>query len=193
MSARAPGRPRSAEADAAIVRATLEVLLAEGFRGLSVEAVRQRAGVGKATIYRRFPDKAALVTAAMEAANSPLEMPDTGSVRDDFRAVWRMAYAEADPLVRVALPRLLGEAASDPEMHAVFRAALVEPRREAGMAILRRAMERGEIRADVDAEIALDLVVGPLLYRFLVEGGMVEDVIAYGDAVMDAALRGLAP
>ncbi len=64
MSARAPGRPRSADADEAILTATLGVLLEEGFRGLSVEAVRQRAGVGKATIYRRFPDKDALVRAA---------------------------------------------------------------------------------------------------------------------------------
>ena len=63
-TARPPGRPRSTEADAAITRATLEVLREEGFRGLSVEAVRQRAGVGKATIYRRFPDSARDAAAA---------------------------------------------------------------------------------------------------------------------------------
>ncbi len=193
MSARAPGRPRSAEADAAIVRATLEVLLAEGLRGLSVEAVRQRAGVGKATIYRRFPDKAALVRHAMEAIAVPVALPDTGSVRGDFAEVWRLAYGEADPLVRVAPPRLLGEAAGDPEMHAVFRAALIDPRRAAGLELLRRGVERGEIRADVDLEIALDLLVGPMLYRFLAMGGNVGDVVAHGEAVLDAALRGLAP
>jgi AcrR family transcriptional regulator len=117
----------------------LEVLLEEGFRGLSVDAVRVRAGVGKATIYRRFPDKEALVRAAIASLHRlHAEPPDTGSLQGDVETMWEQGY-RSDPAVTSLAPRLLAESASNPEMHAIFRAALIEPRREYLRTILRRA------------------------------------------------------
>ncbi len=193
MSARAPGRPRSADADEAILTATLGVLLEEGFRGLSVEAVRQRAGVGKATIYRRFPDKDALVRAAIETLHRGFEEPpDTGSFVGDLELIWQQGYA-ADPRVTSFAPRLLAEAANDPEMHAIFRSALIEPRRAYVGEVLRRAIERGELRDDIDLDVMIDLVAGPYIYRLLIDGGDPTVSIERGTAPLRVVLEGLAP
>ena len=193
MSARAPGRPRSAEADEAIVRATLEVLLEEGFRGLSVDAVRQRAGVGKATIYRHFPDKDALVVAAIRSLHKAVEEPpDTGSLEGDVHGLFAQGYL-ADPRITSFAPRLLAEAAGSPEMHAIFRSALIEPRRAFLGTILRRAVERGELRDDLDVELVLDLVAGPFIYRLLIDGGDPTVLAARGTAPLRLLLEGLAP
>ena len=195
MTTRAPGRPRSAEADAAIVRATLEVLREEGFRGLSVEAVRQRAGVGKATIYRRFPDKQALVRAAVRAIHADLGAPDTGSLKGDLEALWHTGYlGKTGRSAAVFAPRLLAEAADDPEMHAIFRSVLIEPRREVMRTILARATERGELREGLDVELVIDLLAGPVIYRLLIDGGDTTVVERRGPAGgLDLLLHGLAP
>jgi AcrR family transcriptional regulator len=187
-AARPRGRPRSAEADAAIVQATLEVLVEEGFRGLSVDAVRQRAGVGKATIYRRFPDKEALVRAAIESVHADLQAPDTGTLIGDLEELWEAAAAGA-----TFAPRLLAEAAGNPEMHRIFRAALIEPRRDVMTTILRRAVERGELRSDVDLEVVIDLLAGPVIYRLLIDGGDTTVAAARGVEPIRLLLEGLAP
>ncbi len=175
------------------MRATLEVLLAEGFRGLSVDAVRVRAGVGKATIYRRFPDKEALVRAAIGSLHRAYaEPPDTGSVVTDIESVWEQGY-RADPAVTTLAPRLLAESAGNPEMHAIFRAALIEPRRVYLGTILRRGIERGELRDDVDLDILIDLVAGPFIYRLLIDAGDPTVSIAHGLTPFRVLLEGLAP
>ena len=191
---RTPGRPRSAEADTAIVRATLELLVEEGFQGLSVEAVRQRAGVGKATIYRRYPDKTALVIAAMERLHAEVELPDTGTLRGDLAAVWHAAYTSmSSASQRVLAPRLLVDALGDDEMFPVFRTVLVDARREALLTLLRRGVERGELRDDLDLELVVDLIAGPMIYRFLIDRGTVADPAGRALAVYDAIAEGLAP
>ena len=191
---RSPGRPRSAEADAAIVRATLEVLREEGFRGLSVDAVRVRAGVGKATIYRRFPDKEALVRGAIGALDADAEVPDTGRVRDDIQAMWGRAYdAMAAAGAGTFVPRMLAEASGDPDLHRVFREALIEPRRQAVRTVLERGVARGELRADLDVELVIDMLSGPIIYRVLIEAGRLEGAAAQVLRVFDAALDGIGP
>ena len=192
MSARAPGRPRSAQADEAITKATLEVLLEEGFRGLSVDAVRQRAGVGKATIYRRFPDKDALVTAAISYLHADLRAPETGSLMGDLEALWAHGYGR-DPRSTTFAPRLLAEAALHPEMHRIFRSVLIEPRREVLRSVLRAAVARGELRDDVDLELVIDLLAGPIIYRLLIDAGDPAVLEERGAAGFVAVLEGLAP
>ncbi len=191
---RGPGRPRSAAADAAIVRATLEVLREEGFRGLSVEAVRQRAGVGKATIYRRFPDKHALVRAAIAEVHHELGTPDTGSLRGDLAALFEEGYRGpgAAGAARVA-PLLLAEAADDPGMHAIFRSALIDPRRAIMRTILDRAVARGELRDDLDLDLVIDLLAGPVIYRMLIDGGDTTVVSRRMSSHVETLLDGLAP
>jgi AcrR family transcriptional regulator len=169
---RRPGRPRSAAADASIVRATLDVLIEEGYRGLTMEQVRARAGVGKATLYRRYGSKQELVSEAIRHLNQQIDLPDTGTVRADILAVAASVMAGAE---RVAFanfaPRLLADAAGDPEMHAIFYANLVAPRRAVMGEVLRRGVARGELRADLDVELTIDLLTGPWVYRLLISGG----------------------
>jgi AcrR family transcriptional regulator len=192
---RAPGRPRSAEADAAIIGATLEALRDEGFRGLSVEGVRQRAGVGKATIYRRFPSKADLVRAAIASLNPDLpEPPDTGTLRGDVETVFRLTYEMAvDGKTATFGPRLLAESADDAEFHALFREALIEPRRAGLRIVLARARERGELRDDVDSEVVIDMLAGPVIYRILIDGGRLDRVPELMQALLDGVLYGITP
>jgi AcrR family transcriptional regulator len=172
VTTRRPGRPRSAAADASIVRATLDVLIEEGYRGLTMEQVRARAGVGKATLYRRYGSKQELVSEAIRHLNQPLDLPDTGTVRADILAVAASVIAGAE---RVAFanfaPRLLADAAGDPEMHAIFYENLVAPRRAVMGEVLRRGVARGELRADLDVELTIDLLTGPWVYRLLISGG----------------------
>src|SRR4051794_36988467 len=127
----ARGRPRSSAADAAIVRATLELLVEEGFRALSVEQVARRAGVGKATIYRRHRDKHELVAAAVRHLHADLRVPeDTGTLRGDFAAVAAQAVTAGGRTGALTfMPRMLAEASGEPELHAIFTECLVEPRR----------------------------------------------------------------
>ncbi|HWM11999.1 MAG TPA: TetR/AcrR family transcriptional regulator [Solirubrobacteraceae bacterium] len=172
MNGRPPGRPRSAAADSAILQATLELLLDTGYRGLTMEQVRTRAGVGKATLYRRYGSKQELVADAIRHVNQEIPAPDTGTVRGDLLAAADMVLAAAARVgAATFMPRLLAESAGDREMHAIFSENLVAPRRALLATVLRRGVERGELRADLDVELAIDLVAGPWVYRLLIAGG----------------------
>jgi AcrR family transcriptional regulator len=190
---RAPGRPRSVEADEAILRATLELLARDGYRALTMEQVRERAGVGKATIYRRYGSKKELVAAAIVHLNDGFAAPDTGSVAGDFAATAQIVVGTAARTGALALmPRLLSEVVDDEEMHALFTEHLVEPRRRVAREIVERAKARGEIRPDVSTELAIDLFVGPYMYRLVMSGG---DPAGLGNPaeVIESVLEGLRP
>jgi AcrR family transcriptional regulator len=194
VTTRRPGRPRSAAADASIVRATLDVLIEEGYRGLTMEQVRARAGVGKATLYRRYGSKQELVSEAIRHLNQPIDRPDTGTVRADILAVAASVIAGAE---RVAFanfaPRLLADAAGDPEMHAIFYENLVAPRRAVMGEVLRRGVARGELRADLDVELTIDLLTGPWVYRLLISGGDPDAIFRLDPSgLLDLILGGIA-
>ena len=194
-AARTPGRPRSAEADLAIVRAALEVLVTEGYRGLTMEKVRERSGVGKATLYRRHGSKEELVRAVVEHLHQDLPVPDdTGSVAGDFAAVARAAVENAESTrFATLMPRLLAEVAHVPELRGIFYDALVQPRRDTLEALLRRAIERGEIRPDTDVELAIDMLAGPMIYKLIITGGDLEQVATMPARVLELVLDGLRP
>jgi AcrR family transcriptional regulator len=191
---RPPGRPRSAAAGEAIIAATLALLVEDGYRALTMERVRERSGVGKATIYRRYASKEELVRAAIVHLNSDIPLPDdTGSLETDYLATVQTVLARAESTGALTLmPRLLAEVADDAELHALFSEHLVEPRRRVIRGILQRGVERGELRTDVDIDLAVDLVVGPMIYRLIVAGG---DPARLGDplAVLRAVMDGLRP
>ena len=194
VQARPPGRPRSAEADEAILSAALELLAEDGYSTLTMERVRERSGVGKATLYRRYGSKEELVRAAIARLNAEVPLPvDTGSVLGDFAATAQTILAGAARTGALTLmPRLLSDVVGDPEMHALFSKHLVEPRRRVVRAIVERAKERGDIRPDVDTELAIDLMVGPFIYRLIVSGG---DPAGLGDPadLLSTVLAGLSP
>ena len=173
-AARTPGRPRSAEADLAIVRAALELLVADGYRALTMEKVRERSGVGKATLYRRYGSKEELVRAVVEHLHQDLRgarrhRQPRGRLRGG-RPARPLANAQSTRFATF-MPRVLAEVAHIPELQAIFYDALVQPRRDTLEAILRRAIERGEIRADVDVELAIDAIAGPMIYKVIITGG----------------------
>ncbi|HZD37211.1 MAG TPA: TetR/AcrR family transcriptional regulator [Actinomycetes bacterium] len=192
--AKGPGRPRSERAHEAILNATLELLLEEGFTRMSIEAVGKRAGVGKATIYRRWPSKADLVVGAVAAMKEqPLVDPDRGSVREDLLFLARQAFrpSESGEVTELML-RLASARAHHPELQEAFMRHIVAPRRQIVADVLRRGVERGEIRADIDIELALDVLMGFVSYRHMISARRP----SYGrgglEGVIDVILDGIA-
>ena len=188
---RPPGRPRSAEADRAILRAAVDLLADEGYGGVTMEGVAARAGVGKATVYRRWPCKSALVVDAVTACReSASQSPDTGSVREDLLAFVRgfMHHLRTSDAGRV-MPALVAELSRSPELALAFREGFVQPRRAKVLEAVRRGVERGEVRAGVDGELVADGVVAVLLHRFLVTGMEIDDELP--ERLVDVLWRGI--
>jgi AcrR family transcriptional regulator len=186
------GRPRSPEAHRAILEATLELLVEGGFRALSMDAVAARAGVGKATIYRRWRSKTELVSAAVKLLNADIDLADTGTLRGDYLAIARQAMGAMNTPVSTIAPRLVAEATGEPELHAIFLDELVVPRRRALKILLRRAEERGEIRTGLDYDIVVDLLAGPVMYRLLVAAIGLKVPRNYPAKVFDQVFAGIA-
>jgi AcrR family transcriptional regulator len=185
----AAGRPRSEEAHQAILDATLALLAEVGFSALTVEGVAQRAGVGKATIYRRWPSKLPLVVEAFGQLPA-LEDVDTGSLVGDLKLMLRsyLQLFRATPLAAV-LPSLAGERAHDPELAKLLEPILRE-RRQPLRRALERAVARGEIGSDLDLDLAADLVVGPIAVRLFFSGAKLKPEMV--DPIVELALRGIA-
>jgi AcrR family transcriptional regulator len=189
---RPPGRPRSAEADRAILRAAVDLLADEGYGGVTMEGVAARAGVGKATVYRRWPSKSALVVDAIDACReSASRSPDTGSAREDLLAFVRafMHHLRTSDAGRV-MPALVAELSRSPELASAFREGFVQPRRAKVLEAVRRGVERGEVRAGVDPELVADGVVALLMHRFLVTGMEIDDDLP--ERVVDVLWLGIA-
>ena len=188
---RTPGRPRSEEARSAILNSTLELLEEVGFSDLKIEAVAARAGVGKTTIYRWWPSKAVLVADAfMSSVIRETRFPDTGSVREDLRAqMQRLAGIFRGQRGRI-LRSLVGGGQSDPELIAAFRNRWLIPRRAEAFGILQRAIDRGQLPPELDRNLLLDTLYGPLYFRMLVGHGPLS--AAFVDGVCDAVMDGIA-
>jgi len=187
------GRPRSEQARLAILDTTNELLLEHGLAGASMDAVAERAGVSKATIYRWWPSKEILALEAVYRAWSDGEpqQPDTGSLRGDLRAMllpWVRRLRER-PYGRV-IAAFVTEAQTNPAFEEQYRTRFVEPRREQGRAAFARAAARGEIPTGINVEVALDMLYGPIYHRFLHRHAPLTD--RFVTAVIDAVLRGLA-
>jgi AcrR family transcriptional regulator len=187
------GRPRSEKAHKAILEAAAELLLARGLAAVSMDAVAERAGVSKATIYRWWPTKETLALDALyhEWTDVP-PVRDTGSLRGDLLSLLRpwARLASSRPYGRV-IGALVTEAQTDPEFASEYRARFIEPRREQARAVFRRAIERGEIPVTTKIEVALDLLYGPLYHRLLHGHAPLNDQFVRD--VIDTALDGIAP
>jgi AcrR family transcriptional regulator len=182
------GRPRSEEAHQAILRATLELLGQVGFSGLTVEGVASRAGVGKATIYRRWPSKLPLVVEAFHALPQ-LEEVDTGHLATDLKQMLRsyLHLFNETPLAAV-LPSLAGERRHNPELSELLDPVLRHRRRPLVIA-LERAQRRGELPVDLDLDLAADLVVGPIAVRLFFTGRRIQPKLV--DPMVEMALDGI--
>jgi AcrR family transcriptional regulator len=187
------GRPRDARADRAILEVTLELIAEVGVHEFRTEDIAARAGVGKGAIYRRYRSKDELVTAAVGAlVSEEIAVPDTGSTRADLVVLMQEAVglyrgSRAGRLMR----NLVGAIAQNPELARSVRDGFLAGRRRALTEVLLRGVERGDLRPDLDVELALDVLGGPLFYRLLVTGGPLDERLAEG--VADLILRGFAP
>ncbi len=163
------GRPRSKEADSAILRAATGLLAERGLGGMSIEEVAARAGVGKATIYRRWPSRGALALDAFLAeflGQQPL--PDTGTLRGDLLAALRAWIRSVTKTSAGAmLAGLIAEAQQDAALAAAWRDRVVEPVRDQHAIMLDRAIARGEIAPGTDKDVVLDMLYGPAYHRLL--------------------------
>lgn len=188
---RARGRARSSLADQAIREAALDLLAELGYSALSMDSLARQARVSKATIYRRWPSKEEAIASLLEELVREVSVPDTGKTREDFRATAEniARYYRRTPAGR-AIVALVSEMASHPRIATVVRSGLMGGWRRALRSVLERGKERGDVRPDADPEVALDLLMGPIVYRILFSGGALNR--AYARAVADEVYRALA-
>ncbi len=177
---------RSRRAESAILEATIALLAEQGFGGLTIDGIAARAGVGKATIYRHWSSKAEVALEAFRAFIPPLDDPDTGSFADDVRSVVHQIVdgLSNSPLAGI-LPSLVDAAERDPEVERLFK-EFGSTRRSVLRGIFTRADARGEVRDGLDADVAIDLLVGPIFTRRLVTRAPVTR--KHADAVLNMVL-----
>jgi AcrR family transcriptional regulator len=157
-----------------------------------MDDVAGRAGVGKATIYRRYRSKNELVSDAVASLISEIAIPDTGSTRADLLALMSQAVElYSGSLAAKLMPAVLEETRRNPELASTVRDQFLAGRRAALSAVLQRGVRRGDLRRGLDLELALDVLGGALFYRLLVTGGPIDERLARG--VVELILRGFAP
>jgi AcrR family transcriptional regulator len=189
---RRPGRPRSEQADHAIIKAALDLFAECGPAALCIEQVAARAGVGKATIYRRWPGKEDMLLDALPALSVVLPVPQGKSVRADLIALVDAVCKEACDPRRARLVALLqGEGRNYPRLKAAYLDTVVRPRRDAIRSVLRRGVATGELRENTDIDAAMYLLNGAVVASM---SGMHADVVdsRYAKRVVEELLRGLA-
>ena len=185
---RKPGRPRSEATRRAILAAAIEELTERGYAQLSVEGIAARAGAGKQTIYRWWPSKADVVLdALLDAAASRITVPDKGSLHADLDAFLAATFRQRGQ--RPVLVGLMAEALLDSAFATQFRDRFLFGRRDALRTVLTRASARGEIAADVDPEMLLDIVFGVLWYRLLLDHASMTE--AAGEQLASFLLRAI--
>lgn len=184
------GRPRSEKTKQAILSAAYELLLGNGFGAVTVEKIAERAGVSKATIYKWWPNKAAVVMDAFfDAAVVRLPIPYTGSTINDM-------IIQVNNLAKFLISRegkvineIIAEGQFNQKLAEAYRAIYFKPRRLDSRYILERGISRGELKEDLDIELVIDLIFGPLFYRLLITGDMVNE--AFIKDLINYAFKGI--
>lgn len=186
-SARRVGRPRSTEADEAILAAAADEFAERGYEAMGIEAIAERAGVAKSTIYRRYPGKPELVRAVLsEAVRDERPTPDTGSLEGDLVELCRRLRDKFTSEKHNTMLGLIDAATRHPELQPVLR-EFIGQRRRWGTDRVRRAIAEGELSADADPEAVLDMAAAPVFYRAVLSGGPLDD-----DALVELVRRAVA-
>lgn len=183
------GRPRSDEAHRKILDAARELLSEEGFADLRLEHVAARAGVGKATIYRRWGSKEALAQELLAELAAPhIAVAESGDTRAELlAAVVNPMRAVTDTPFGPVIRALLSQIAGNPTLGDPFRATVVQARRDEIARVIVRGIARGDLRPDADSELATELLVGPVYFRLMFGGELDLD---FANRVVDNVLRG---
>ena len=188
------GRPRSVQAQQAILDATLTFLATEGFDAMSIEAIAAKAGVGKQTIYRWWTSKEALVIDAIKSwQQTQTPMIDTGSLREDFLVMSRNAFQTWNgPDARGLAMNMLGVMTTHPHVYQAFYDQVVAPRFQQFAQMIRRAQAQGEVRQDLDANEIIGLLAGPLWYHLFLDASSTPLPPDLPERLVDAILQGIA-
>lgn len=166
---RRPGRPRSETSRQAILRSTIKLLRLHGFADLSIEAIAADAKVGKATVYRWWPNKGALVVDAFASSTADeLHFPDSGSVYKDMSLQMGQWLGVLRSSRGCIVRAIIAAGQSDPDLLEEFRKRLLRPRRQEAYQTLRRGIERGELPKHLDLDLVLDTLYGAIYMRFLI-------------------------
>lgn len=164
-SGRPPGRPRSARADRAILDAALDAFIEEGFQGMSMEGIAAQAGVGKTTVYRRWPCKEDVLLAAIESLLEDFRLADTGDARVDLTAAARQAHHFlTETKAGEVLPRMVVEVTTGTPLGRAYSEKILGPRLHAARKVIRAAKDRGELRGDLDDQLAVAALMGSLMF-----------------------------
>jgi AcrR family transcriptional regulator len=186
-----PTAPRGPRARQKIFDATIELLRERGYAGLSVEAIAERCGVSKVTIYRWWPNKAAVAMDAFLALNAPqVAFPDTGSTKEDFVEHLKRARRFSNGPDGAILPALIAQLQHDPQLAEDFKARFWALRRSEGSKVLRRGIERGDVRPGIDLTVVLDALYAPVYLRQLVGHAKLDP--AFCRAIVDTVFEGIA-
>ena len=189
------GRPRSPVVHAAILDATRVLLIENGYAEVSMDRVAGHAGVGKQTLYRRWPSKAQLVAeAVMDAHRGGFELPDTGDVAADLRDWLHEHAGSLAPPQNAALVRALAAAAADDphDGEALYR-QLTGPQHDAVVHRLQQGRDAGQIRGDADLEAVADALIGSILYRVLARPATTGEPAGHFGGLIDALITGMQP
>ena len=183
------GRPRSEILHQAILKAALDLVLEVGFRAVSLEAIAAKSGVGKTTIYRRWPNKGAVV---MEAFIGQLgqasRFPDAETSMERMRLQMHITAKAFKGRVGALVRALMAEAQFDPELAKAFRENWMLPRRKLVSDVLQDAIRQGEIRGDIDVDAAIDILYAPMYYRLQMASGPISE--AFVNQVFAQAMEG---
>jgi AcrR family transcriptional regulator len=188
---RGRGRRPAAEVRAQVLEAAGSLLLEAGMAGFTIEKVAARAGASKVTIHKWWPSRGALALDGYAAVVQPrLEFPDTGDITADLTTqVLGFTRLLRDSAAGRVVAELIGAAQTDPELSAAFRGWYSRPRRDLAEQALRRGMERGQIRDDIDPQVVVDQIWGACYNRLLVpDEPITED---FARALVDNIIRGL--
>jgi AcrR family transcriptional regulator len=184
------GRPRDASVDAAITQAVLDVLNDVGLNSMSMDAVAARAGVGKATIYRRWSSKEDLVVDVMASLVAAVEVPETDDIRTDLITLLvRLRVFMSDVKAGSIFPWLVGEVAAGTEVGRHYANAVIIPRRAMIAQVIAHAIEIGTLRRDLDVQLAVDMITGPAILRKMMAPVRVVDE-SWEEQLVDALLEG---
>ncbi|HVV30062.1 MAG TPA: TetR/AcrR family transcriptional regulator [Mycobacteriales bacterium] len=191
---RGPGRPRSEQAENAILDAALEILVEDGAGRVSMEAIAARAGVGKATIYRRWKHKSALLVDAVMRVTEPVRPVHTDDLRADLITLAEQVRRKmSQSMAGRIMPRLMSAAIDDPELMQVYWEKAVLPRREMATTRLQEAIDAGELCADLEPDLLADMLFGPTVYRKLFSAVRPLPNRAMIEQVVEVVLAGARP